>query len=113
MRKMMMVTGQILGCGAVEGTVLAMAMRMTTARVRRSPRAVRKEQGKGRVQWMRRGKVRGRQRRKGTQRETVKKKVLSNKPQEEVISLVPFVCSCTRKSMRQTRTQRANQSGYI
>jgi len=77
----------------VEGVVLAMAMTMMTARVRRTRRAVRKEPGKGRVQRMGRGKGRGRQRRKGRVRETVKRKVLLNKPQEEMISLVQLLWS--------------------
>jgi len=80
---------------------------MTTARVRRTHRAVRKIPGKGR------GKGRGRQGRKGRGRETVKGNVLLNKPQQEMISFVPLLCSCRRKCMRQTRTRRANQSGYI
>ena len=62
---------------------------------------------------MGRGKGWGRQRRKGRGRETVKGKVLLNKPQEELISLMPLLCSCRRKCMRQTRTWRANQRGYI
>jgi len=66
--------------------------------------------GKGKVQRMGRGKGSGRQPRKGRGRgrETVKGKVLLNKPQEEMISLVPFLCSCRRKCMRQTRTRKAN-----
>src|SRR5882757_5164465 len=114
---MMMRTGRIPEGQAVEGAVLAMAMTMTTARVRRTRRAVRKEPGKGREQRMGRGKGRGkgreRQRRKGRGRETIKGKGLLNKPQQEMISLMPLLCSCRRKCMRQTRTLRANQSGYI
>jgi hypothetical protein len=94
-----------------------MAMTMTTARVRRTRRAVRNEPGKGRVQRMGRGKGRGKRRvrqwRTGRGRETVKEKVLLNKHQEEMISLVPLLCSCRRNCIRQTRTQRANQSGYL
>jgi len=36
-----------------------------------------------------------------------------NKLQGEMRSLVPLLCSCSRKCMRQTLTRRANQSGYI
>ena len=106
----MMRTGGISERRAVEGAVLTMAMTMTTARVRRTRRAVRKGPGKGREQRMGRGKGRGRQSRKGRGRgrETVKGKVLLNKPQEEMISLMPLLCSCRRKCMRQTWTQRAN-----
>jgi hypothetical protein len=114
---MMMRTGRIPEGQAVEGAVLAMAMTMTTARVRRTLRVVRNDPGKGRVQRMERGKGRGkrrvRQRRKGRGRETVKEKVLLNKPQEEMISLVPLLCCCRRNCIRHTRTQRANQSGYL
>jgi hypothetical protein len=109
----MMRTERIPDGRAVDGAVLAMGMTMTTARVRRTHRPVRKELGKGRVQRMGRGKGRGRQQRKGRRRETVKGKVLLNKPQEEMISLVPLLCRCRRKCMRQTWTRRANQSGYI
>jgi hypothetical protein len=63
-------------------------MTMTTARVRRTHRAVRQEPGNRREQQSGRGHGRGRQRRKGRGRETVKRKVLLNKPQEEMISLV-------------------------
>jgi len=63
---------------------------MITARVRRTRRAVRKELGKGRLQRMGRGKERGRQRRKGRGTEMVKGKLLLNKPQEEMISLMPL-----------------------
>jgi hypothetical protein len=38
---------------------------------------------------------------------------LLNRPQEEIISLVPLLCSCRRKCLRQTWTWKANQSGYI
>jgi hypothetical protein len=72
----MMRTERIPEGRAVDGAVLAMGMIMTTARVRRTRGAVRKELGKGRVQRMGRGKGRGRQQRKGRQRETVKGKVL-------------------------------------
>jgi len=106
----MMTTGRIPERRAVEGAVLAMAITMTTASVRRTRRVVRKELGKGRVQRMERGKGRGRQPRKGRgrEREMVKGKVLLNKPQEEMISLVPLLCSCRQKCMRQTETGRAN-----
>jgi hypothetical protein len=79
---------------------------MTTARVRRTCRAVSKGLGIGRVEKMGRGEGRGRQLRKGRRRDTVKGKVLLNKPQVEMISLVPWLCR--RKCMRQTRTRRAN-----
>jgi len=70
---MMMRTGRIKERRAVEGTVLAMAMAMMTARVRRTRRAVRKEPGNVRERrvgrgngWqLRTGWGRGRQRRKG------------------------------------------------
>jgi hypothetical protein len=108
MRMMMMTTGRILERRAVDRAVLAMAMTMTTARVRRTLQAVRK----GRVQRMGRRKGRGRQPRKGRGRgrggEMVKGNVLLNKPQEEMISLVPLLCSWRRKCTRQTRTQKAN-----
>jgi hypothetical protein len=90
-----------------------MPMTMTMARGNRTRRAVTKEPGQGRVQSIGRGNERGLQRRKGRGRETVKGKVLLNKPQEEIISHMPLLCSCRRKCTRQTRTQRANQSGYI
>jgi len=98
----MMRTGRIPEHRAVEGAVLAMAMTMTMATVRRTRRAVRKGPGKGREQRMGRGKGRGRG------RETVHGKVMLNKRQGEMISLVPLLCSCRRKGMRQTRTRRAN-----
>jgi len=63
--------------------------------------------GMGREQMMGRGKGRGRG------RETLKRKVLLNKPQGEMISLVPLLCSCRRNGMRHTRTPRANLTGYI
>jgi hypothetical protein len=98
----MMTTGRIPERRTVEGAVLAMAITMTMARVRRTHRAVRKGPGKGREQRIGRGmgKRRG--------RETAKGKVLLNKPQGEMISLVLLLCGCRMKGMRQTRTQRAN-----
>jgi hypothetical protein len=103
-------TGRVAEWGAVEGAVLAMAMTMTTARVRRTHSAVRKGLRKGRVHSMGRGKGRGKQPRKGRGwgRETVKGQVLLNKPQEEVISPVPLLCSCRRKFMRHTWTWKPN-----
>jgi hypothetical protein len=90
----------------------AMAMKMTTATVRRTHRATRTGPGKGREQTMRRGKGRrlrtGRGKGRGRGRDMVKGKVLFNTPQEEMISLVPLLCSCRRKCQRQTWTQRAN-----
>jgi len=102
MRIMMMRTGRILERRAGEGAVLAMAMTITMARVRRTRRAVGKGPGKGREQRMGTGKGRGRG------RETVKGTVLLTKPQREMISLVPLLCSCRMKGMRQTQTRRAN-----
>jgi hypothetical protein len=95
-------SGQIPECLAVEGAALAMAMTMVMARVRGTHRAVRKGLGKGREQRM--GSRKGR----GKCREIVKGKVLLNKPQGEMISLVPLLCSCGRKRIRQIRTRRAN-----
>lgn len=51
-----MCTGRILELGAVQGAIQVMAMTITTVRVRRKHRAVRKGQGTGRVQRMGRGK---------------------------------------------------------
>ena len=95
---MMMRTRRIPERRAVEGAVLAMAMTMTMARVRRTRREVRKGPGKGREQRTGRGKGRGRGRVKG--------KVLLNKPQGEMICLVPL--GCRRKRKRQTWTRSAN-----
>jgi hypothetical protein len=107
-RMMMMRTERIPEHRAVESAVLAMAMTITMARVRRTRRALRKEPGKRREQRMRRGKgnAMGRGRRRG--RGEVKGKVLLNKPQGEMISLVLLLCSCRRNDMRQTHTWRAN-----
>jgi hypothetical protein len=58
-RMMMMRTGQIPLGRVVHGPVLAMVMTMTTARVRRTRREVRKQLGKGWVPRMGRGKGRG------------------------------------------------------
>jgi len=97
----MMTTGQIPERRAVEGAILVIAMTITTARVKRTRRAVRKGPGKGREQRMGRGNERrlrmGRGKGRGRGRETVKGKVLLNKPQGETISLVPLLCSCRRK----------------
>jgi hypothetical protein len=82
-----------------------MAMTMTMARVRRATRAVRKGPGKGSEQSMGRGK------RRGMEGETVKGKVLLNKLQCEMISLVLWLCSCIWNGMRQTWTRSANLSG--
>ena len=112
----MMRTGRIPEHSAVEGAVLAMTITMTTARVRRTRRAVRQGLGNGRAQRMGRGKGRrlrtgrgkgrGRGRRRG--KEMVKGKVVLNKPLGEMISLVPLLCSCRRQCQRQTWTRRAN-----
>jgi hypothetical protein len=89
----------------VEETVLAMAMSLTTATVRRTRRAVRNGPGMGMKQTMARGQGRVMQQRKGREsgREPVKGKVLLSKPQEEMISLVPWL----------TQTQTASWSRYI
>ena len=106
----MMTTGQIPERQAVEGAILTMAMTMTTVRVSRTRKAVRNGPWTGRVQRMGTGKGRGRQPRKGRGRgrEMVKGKVLSTKPEEEMISLGPLLVSCRRNCMSQTRTRRAN-----
>ena len=108
---MMMTTGRILERRAVEGAVLAMPRTMMTAMGRKTRRAVRKGMGNGREQIMGRGKGRrlrtGRGMGRVRGRETVKGNVLLNKPQREVISLVPLRCSCRRKCLRQTWTQRS------
>jgi hypothetical protein len=55
---MMMRTEQIPEHRAVQGALLAMAMGITTARVRRTPRQVRKGPGKRRKYRMERGRDR-------------------------------------------------------
>jgi hypothetical protein len=113
-RMRVMRTGQITDRGVVDGPVLAMATTIATARVRRMGRVVRMGPGKRRNQRMGRGKRRGKGRGRGKQwrngrgRETEQGKVLLHKPQGEMISLVPLLCSCSRKFIRQTRTWRAN-----
>jgi len=108
----MMTTERIPVGRAVEGAVLAMATTMTTARVGRTSRAVRKGPGKGREQRIGMGKGwrlrTGRGKGRGKRRETVKGKVLFNTTQEEMISLMPLLCSCGRRCQRQTWTRRAN-----
>jgi len=104
----MMTTRRIPERPAVEGAVVVMAMVMTTARVRRTRRAVRNGPGKGMEQTTGRGKGRGRRRETVKGREMVKGKVLLNKPQGEMISLVPLLCSCRSKCQRQTWTRRAD-----
>jgi len=108
----MMRTGQIVVREAVEGAVLAIAMTMTMARVRRIHRAVRKGPGEGREQRMGRGKGRrlrtGRGTARGRGRETVKRKCIVKQTPGEMISLVLLLCSCRRKCQRQTWTRRAN-----
>jgi hypothetical protein len=103
-RMRMMRTGQIPELGAGEVAVLAMLMTITMERVRRTRREVRNGPGKGTEQSTGTGKGRGR----GRGRETVKGKILFNKPQAEMISLVPVLCSCRKKYMRLTRAHRAN-----
>jgi hypothetical protein len=92
---------------AGEGAVLAMAMTTKMARVKRTRREVRHGLAKGREQRTGRGKGSGRG------REMVTGMVLLNRPQGEMISLVPLVCRCRRKGMRQTWARRANLNGYI
>ena len=113
----MMTTERIPLRQAVEGAVLAMAMTMTMGRVRRTYRAARTGPGKGRVQKIRKGKVRrlrtGRGKGMGRGRESIKRKVLINTPQQEMIVLVPFLYSWRRKCPRQIWTWRANTSEYV
>jgi hypothetical protein len=110
----MRTTGRILVRRVVEGAVLAMAITMMTGRVGRTRKAVRHRPGKGREHRMGRGKGRrlrtgrGKGRGRGRGREKVKGKVLCNTPQEEMISLVPLLCSCRKTRERQTWTWRAN-----
>jgi hypothetical protein len=75
-----------------------------------SEKATRKEKGTkyGKGYGKGKGNGKGRQWRKGRGRETVKGKALSNKPQGEMISLLPLRCSCRRKCIRQTQTGSAN-----
>jgi hypothetical protein len=61
------------------------------------------EKGKGKEKATENGKWKGNSKGKG----------VVNKPQEEMISLVPLLCICRKNCMRQTRTRRANLSGYI
>jgi hypothetical protein len=95
---------------AIDGAIEAMARTITTTRVTTTPGVLRESPGTGRVQRMRREKGRGSQYRKrgGWGREMVKGKEFLNKPQEEIISLVPWISSCRRKPLWQTQTQRAN-----
>lgn len=64
----MMGTGRITEPRGVVGAGLELTMIMTTAMVKRTPRAVRTGQGKGSEQRMRRGKGRRKGRKKGRQR---------------------------------------------
>jgi hypothetical protein len=88
----------------VDRAALVMAMTMTMARVRRTRRELGKRPRKRREHMMGRGK--GMQKERG--REMIKGKVLLNKPQEEIISLVLLLGSCRRICIRQSRTRRAN-----
>ena len=112
----MMRTGRIPEGRAVEGGIPAMAMTMTILRVRGTHRAVRKGPGKGREQRTGRGKGRqlrtgrGNESGRGRARETIKGKVLLNKPQREIISLTLLLCSCRSECRRHTWTRRANWS---
>jgi hypothetical protein len=54
--------------------------------------------GRGKERRLRTGRGKGR----GRGRETVKGKVLLNKPQGEMISLVPLLCICRKNCLRQT-----------
>jgi len=67
MRMMMLRIGQIQQRPAVEEAVLAMAMKMTTARVSKTRRAVRKGPEQRTEQRMGRGKGRGKERDRGRQ----------------------------------------------
>jgi len=104
-RMVMLRTGRITVGWAVEAAVLAMAMTMTTARVRRTCNVVRKEPSKGAEQRMVRGKDtrKGREMRrqwskcKGKGIQTVKGQVLVHNAQGEMLSLVPLLCSFRRK----------------
>jgi len=79
------------------------------------------EKGTGKGKRTKDGKGKGKGKGKGTGKETeegrgggremVMGKVLLNKPQWEMISLVLWLCSWRRKCMRKTRIQRANWSG--
>ena len=76
----------------MHGAILAMAMKLTSVRVRRTPKAARKGPGKGREPTMGRGMARGMGRGKGRGmgrgRVMVKGMVMLNKPQGEMISVV-------------------------
>jgi hypothetical protein len=99
---MMMTAGRIPVSRAVKGAVLAMAMTLTMARVRRTRRALRK--GPVKEMEYRTGRGKGR----GKRWEMVKGKVLVNEHQGEMISLVLLLCSCSSKCQRPTWTRRAN-----
>jgi hypothetical protein len=60
--------------------------------------------GRGKERRLRTGRGKGR----GRGRETVKGKVLLNKPQGEMISLAPLLCICRKNCLRLTWTSRAN-----
>jgi hypothetical protein len=109
---MMMSTGRLPVHRVVDGAVLVMAIPMTTARVRRTHSVVRNGPGKGREHRRGRGKGRrlrtGRGKARGRGRETVKGEVLLNKPQGEMISLMPLLYTCRTQCQRQTSTRRAN-----
>jgi hypothetical protein len=109
---MMMRKGWITELRAEQRAVPSMAMLLMTARVRRTPRAVGKRPGKGLEHRMGRGNYRrlrtGKGKGRGRGRETVKGKVLLNKPQGEMIFLMPLLCSCRRNCERQTWTRRGS-----
>jgi hypothetical protein len=73
----------------------------------------RTEKVKGTKDGKGKGKGKATEEGKGSGRETVKGKVLLNKPQEEIISLVPLLCSCTRECISQSRIRMATYSAYI
>ena len=62
------------------------------------------EKGTGKGKGTQDGKGKG----KGKGKGNCKGKGILNKPQGEMISLVPLLCRCRRKVMRQTQTWRAN-----
>jgi hypothetical protein len=90
-RRTMMRTGQILQVRAVDAAILTMAMIMTSARVRRICRVLRNQLGKETVQRIGWAKGRGRPWGKRRGRQAVKRTVLLNKPNVEMISLVSLL----------------------
>ena len=74
-----------------------------------------KGKGNWKGKWMGKGKGKGTamEEGRGRGREMVKGKVLLNKHQGEMISVMVLRCSCRSKCTRQTRTRRDNYSRYI